>query len=82
MAWSMILAQGAVQEDASNLYLIDDLSSEFDFEHRCRIGSYLAESSKQVFITGADQRSLISCCEGTSSRMFHVKHGQIDHLDD
>ncbi len=85
IVWSMILAQGAVatEHDASTrsrgtLYLVDDLASEFDEEHRRRVCQFLVKTGQQVLLTGVEQRSLLAACENKYGRLFHVKHGEID----
>ena len=75
----MKLAQGAVNQNPNTLYLIDDLVSEFDSVHRSRVGGYLSRIGNQVLITGVEENALEECCKDNNARMFHVKHGQIEH---
>ncbi|MBT4162933.1 MAG: DNA replication/repair protein RecF [Gammaproteobacteria bacterium] len=79
LVWAMILAQGAVanqQEDRETLYLIDDLASEFDVDHRRRVGDYLAATGKQVLLTGVEKKALMASCDGKFERLFHVEQGR------
>jgi DNA replication and repair protein RecF len=85
IVWAMILAQGALARDTGTsdsgrgtLYLVDDLASEFDEEHRRRVCQFLVETGQQVLITGVEQRSLLAACEDKYGRLFHVKHGEIE----
>ena len=85
LVWAMILAQGALASytDTSDggrgtLYLVDDLASEFDKEHRQRVCQFLVETGQQVLITGVEQRSLLAACKDKYGRLFHVKHGEIE----
>lgn len=85
LVWSMVLAQGALPatttERSRTLYLIDDLASEFDAEHRSRVGNYVAQTGNQVLLTGVDLGALEASCGGQHSAMFHVKHGQLTSGD-
>ena len=78
LVWSMILAQGALNAKRNMLYLIDDLASEFDVDHRRRMAGYLEQTEGQVFITGLERQALEDCCEDRNASMFHVKHGNIE----
>ena len=85
LVWAMILAQGALASDpgstgssGSTLYLVDDLASEFDEEHRRRVCQFLVETGQQVLLTGVEQRSLLTACENKYGRLFHVKHGEVE----
>ncbi len=84
LVWSLMFAQGELiqtygESDSRQdmLYLIDDLASEFDSEHRQRVCQFLADTGQQVLLTGVDGELLLEALEGKCDRMFHVKHGQI-----
>jgi DNA replication and repair protein RecF len=85
LVWAMILAQGALASDTGTseggrgtLYLVDDLASEFDEEHRRRVCQFLVATGQQVLLTGVEQRSLLAACENKYGRLFHVKHGEVE----
>ena len=82
LAWSMVLAQGALARGehplAGMLYLIDDLASEFDLEHRRRVVQFLHGTGNQVLLTGVDKAVLIEACHGVEESMFHVKQGKVE----
>ena len=80
LVWAMILAQGSQaggRTQQGTLYLIDDLASEFDAEHRQRVCRYLADTKSQLLLTGVDQEALMAACEGNCERLFYVKHGAV-----
>ena len=77
LVWSLILAQGSLNGEQNTLYLIDDLASEFDADHRRRMGGFLAGTASQVLLTGVERQALLDSCESNQTRLFHVKHGQI-----
>jgi len=81
LVWSLILAQGNLtrnSDDKKTLFLVDDLGSEFDRDHRQRLGNYLADQNHQVLITGVDRAALTDCCDDRFETMFHVKHGEVE----
>ena len=87
LVWAMILAQGALASDtgtsegaARTLYLVDDLASEFDEEHRRRVCKFLVETGQQVLLTGVEEKPLLAACENQYGRLFHVKHGAIKNV--
>lgn len=80
LVWSLVLAQGQVVEDRieqQTLYLIDDLASEFDSDHRRRVCRYLRKSSAQVVLTGIERKVLEDACDGEFGQLFHVEHGNV-----
>ena len=85
LVWAMILAQGALASDTGasegagrTLYLVDDLASEFDKEHRRRVCKFLVETGQQVLLTGVEKRPLLAACKNQYGRLFHVKHGEVE----
>ena len=85
LVWAMILAQGALASDigtsegaARTLYLVDDLASEFDEEHRRRVCKFLVETGQQVLLTGVEEKPLLAACKNQYGRLFHVKHGEVE----
>ncbi len=78
LVWGMILAQGSMMQDGDILYLVDDIASEFDLEHRRRVCRYLMETNAQMILTGVDREALMAACDGVFDAMFHVKHGDLE----
>ncbi|MDE0989701.1 MAG: DNA replication/repair protein RecF [Pseudomonadales bacterium] len=85
LVWAMILAQGALASDTGTseggmgtLYLVDDLASEFDEEHRRRVCKFLVETGQQVLLTGVEEKPLLAACKNQYGRLFHVKHGELE----
>ena len=85
LVWAMVLAQGSLASEIgrlagnrATLYLVDDLASEFDDEHRRRVCSFLLETGQQVLLTGVEEKPLLSACNNQYGRLFHVKHGQVE----
>lgn len=75
------IAQGYLYHQVTGkqcVYLLDDLPSELDGEHRRRVGQLLHTLGAQVFITGVFQEDLTASWpkEGKTA-MFHVEHGAI-----
>ena len=81
LVWGMKLAQGALGGDQEmqqdTLYLVDDLASEFDQQHRRRLCKFLSRTGQQVLLTGIDRGVLIEACEDAINGQFHVKHGEV-----
>lgn len=79
-AYSLRLSQGILlkqQKNIAPIYLIDDLPSELDQSKQAIILDIIKELESQVLITGIHPESLQHLVSNTSSRMFHVKHGQV-----
>ena len=75
------IAQGHLVEQHRSgecVYLVDDLPSELDEQHRRALCSLLEDLNCQVFITCVDNKILGECWRTeTPVAMFHVEHGQI-----
>ena len=85
LVWAMVLAQGALASEigrlvgsGATLYLVDDLASELDDQHRQRVCKFLLGTGQQVLLTGLEEKSLLSACSNQYGRLFHVKHGQVE----
>ena len=85
LVWAMVLAQGALASEigrvvgnGATLYLVDDLASELDDEHRRRVCKFLLGTGQQVLLTGVEEKPLLSACNNQYGRLFHVKHGQVE----
>ncbi len=76
------LAQGFLYSLVSNqkcLFLVDDLPSELDVNHRQALCRIFQEMKCQTFITCVEKTALEGCwLPGTDVKMFHVKQGQIN----
>lgn len=60
------------------IYLIDDLASELDENHREALCKLLEELECQVFITGVEKESIFKIWKSeTEINVFHVEHGNI-----
>lgn len=65
------------------VYLVDDLPSELDEQHRHSLCGLLEDLNCQVFITCVDYKILRGCWRAdTPVAMFHVEHGRITQTDD
>ncbi|MCL7461415.1 DNA replication/repair protein RecF [Pseudomonas sp. NW5] len=76
------IAQGHLLNRAKHgqcVYLVDDLPSELDTQHRHALCRLLEELDCQVFITGVDSEILQDGWRtDTPVAMFHVEHGRIE----
>jgi len=74
LSWALLLNQG---ESLGHelIYLLDDVISELDTEHRNNICEYLVARNLQIFTTGTDHQAMMSCWG--DNNVFHVKHGVI-----
>ena len=60
------------------VFLVDDLPSELDQEHRKALCRLLEEMGCQVFLTCVDHQDLQQCWSGEiKTKLFHVEHGQV-----
>lgn len=79
------IAQGHLVSESKRgqcIYLVDDLPSELDDQHRLALCRLLEQLNCQVFITCVDSQVLLEGWrEDTPVSMFHVEHGLIapDH---
>lgn len=79
---AMQIAQGFLFHDRTGcqcLYLLDDLPSELDLQHREKVGELLSRLGAQTFITGVVREDVLSTWPKQSEQtsMFHVEHGGI-----
>lgn len=76
------IAQGHLVNQAKHgqcVYLVDDLPSELDEQHRHALCRLLEDLDCQVFITGVDGETLKDGWRtDTPVAMFHVEHGRIE----
>jgi DNA replication and repair protein RecF len=83
LAWAMVLTQGKLKSKVNDhrvLYLVDDLVSELDFEHRKILCKNLFEMNGQVMATGIDKKELEASWNGQLAKVFHVKQGVLSTL--
>lgn len=75
------IAQGYLVNQSRSgecVYLVDDLPSELDEQHRRALCGLLEDLNCQVFITCVDEMTLRECWQtDTPVTMFHVEHGRI-----
>jgi len=79
---AMQIAQGFLFNERTGcqcLYLLDDLPSELDLQHREKVGELLNRLGAQTFITGVVREDVLSTWPKQSEQtsMFHVEHGGI-----
>jgi DNA replication and repair protein RecF len=76
------LAQAQIYREASNrpcIFLVDDLCSELDINHRKALCSLLEELECQVFVTAVEADQIADCWSPQSLvKMFHVEHGALN----
>ena len=80
------LAQGFLYTELSGkqcMFLVDDLPSELDSPHRHALCRLFQEMKCQTFITCVEKTVLENCwLPGIEVKVFHVKQGQIQLIDD
>ncbi len=79
---AMQIARGRLLADVANrksVYLLDDLPSELDREHRLKLARLLKTMDAQVLITGVDSAELrMEPVVGEEEfALFHVEHGTV-----
>ena len=81
MVCALRIAQGHLVSETKRgqcIYLVDDLPSELDDQHRLALCRLLEQLNCQVFITCVDSNVLREGWrEDTPVSMFHVEHGAI-----
>lgn len=85
LAWAMVLTQGKMKSRVNDhrvIYLVDDLVSELDDNHRKLLCKSLVEMNGQVMATGIDQKELEASWNGQQAKVFHVKQGVLSALSD
>lgn len=77
-----MLAQVKLQHQqaaAMGAFLLDDLTSELDVEHRQRVLNVLRELDTQVFVTAIEGETSVATGM-QDARQFHVEHGIIQEV--
>ena len=83
LAWAMVLTQGKIQQQINNqsvLYLVDDLVSELDLDHRRLLCQNLLKMKAQVMATGINEKELEASWNECQAEVFHVKQGVLSAL--
>ncbi|WP_028767783.1 DNA replication/repair protein RecF [Shewanella fidelis] len=78
------IAQGKLlkqQIDKKSIYLVDDLPSELDAQHRKLLLQQLADTGAQVFVTAIEPASIVDSLITPPSKMFHVEHGCVTVIE-
>ena len=76
---AFLLGQAKLQQTMNVLrgaFLLDDLGSELDAEHQCRILNGLKEIGSQVFVTAIDSHTM-NLADWPAMKRFHVEHGAV-----
>lgn len=85
VACALLLAQGFLyhqEKEDSCIYLIDDLSSELDNQHRRRVCDYLMKMNSQVIITAIEYDEIIGCFDTQQDlSLFHVEQGKVNPIN-
>ncbi len=74
------IAQGKLlkqQIDKHSIYLVDDLPSELDAQHRQLLLKQLTDTGAQVFVTAIDPAAIVDSLHTPPNRMFHVEQGRV-----
>lgn len=76
LAQSDLLADSTGQK---SIFLVDDLPSELDHQHRMALCHVLQNIESQVFITCVEKNALADCwLPEKHHKLFHVKQGRVD----
>ncbi|MGI1970487.1 DNA replication/repair protein RecF [Shewanella baltica] len=78
------IAQGKLlkqQIDKHSIYLVDDLPSELDAQHRQLLLKQLTDTGAQVFVTAIDPAAIVDSLHKPPSRMFHVEQGRVTVIE-
>lgn len=76
---ALMLAQAEIYQRVQGRacqFLIDDLASELDVDHRVRVLAQLHALQAQIFLTAIDADT-IDTSAWTDQRRFHVEHGKV-----
>jgi DNA replication and repair protein RecF len=64
----------------TSTFLVDDLPAELDRENQATICRHLAALEAQTFVTSIEPALSVELeGGGSATRLFHVKHGKIEH---
>lgn len=79
---ALMLAQAEVYQlvhGQACQFLIDDLASELDTDHRKRVLAQLQRLQAQIFLTAIDE-AMIDTSSWPEQRRFHVEHGKVSEV--
>jgi DNA replication and repair protein RecF len=79
-ASALMMAQGQLMQTLTArhcTYLVDDLGSELDPEHRERLYRSFETLDCQVLVTAVDKDILAPYWSAKDTKLFHVEHGQV-----
>ena len=78
------IAQGKLlkhQTNKNSIYLVDDLPSELDAQHRKLLLQQLADTGSQVFVTAIEPNAIVDSLHSAPSKVFHVEQGRVTLVD-
>lgn len=78
------IAQGKLlkqQIDKNSIYLVDDLPSELDAQHRQLLLKQLTDTGAQVFVTAIEPAAIVDSLHIPPGRMFHVEQGCVTVIE-
>lgn len=78
------IAQGKLlkqQIGKNSIYLVDDLPSELDAQHRQLLLRQLSETGAQVFVTAIEPSAIVDSLQTPPSKVFHVEQGQVTVIE-
>ncbi|WP_299010949.1 DNA replication/repair protein RecF [uncultured Shewanella sp.] len=78
------IAQGKLlkqQINKSSIYLVDDLPSELDAQHRKLLLQQLNDTGAQVFVTAIEPAAIVDSLGMPVSKMFHVEQGCVTQIE-
>jgi DNA replication and repair protein RecF len=81
-ALACVLAQARVHADVGGQWpviALDDLGSELDHHHQCRVLEWLRQGCEQTLISGVDMPDALRG-ESAATTVFHVEHGGLRSL--
>ncbi|QSX40882.1 DNA replication/repair protein RecF [Shewanella cyperi] len=78
------IAQGKLlkqQIDKHSIYLVDDLPSELDAQHRQQLLQQLLDTGAQLFVTAIEPAAIVDLLPAPPDRMFHVEQGRVTQIE-
>ncbi|MBV7315586.1 DNA replication/repair protein RecF [Shewanella sp. NIFS-20-20] len=78
------IAQGRLlrqQTGKNSIYLVDDLPSELDAQHRQLLLKQLTDTGAQIFVTAIEPAAIVDCLHIAPSRVFHVEQGLVTQIE-
>ncbi|ABE53300.1 DNA replication and repair protein RecF [Shewanella denitrificans OS217] len=78
------IAQGKLlkqQKDKQSIYLVDDLPSELDAQHRQLLLKQLTETGAQIFVTAIEPAAIVDSLASPPNKVFHVEQGRVTVIE-